>query len=124
MAENENGGTATAEQTQKTRKPRKKPEGKSPSALEFARAFNDESVRTRKDVVDLLVKQGFHMTYGALVAREKNYREANVHLKELEAAPRGRRINAEAINAEIDQQVGSEAVKGEGEQSEGQQQQS
>lgn len=104
--ENESGTAVATPPAQAGKK--RGPKEKSPSALEFAKAWNDPSVKTRQDVIKLLEKRGFEMSYSALVNRAKSYTDDKrqggpIQLKELEAGQRGRRVDSAAINAELAQ---------------------
>ena len=90
--------------------------GKQPDATQFALVWNQSE--SRQDAVTRFNAAGFHMTYGALVARVKAYTKADrpggaINLKSMPAAARGRRINAEAVNAAIAANTTAEAVKDE-----------
>jgi hypothetical protein len=74
----------------------------SPDATQFANIWNQSE--SRKDALTRFSNAGFTMTYSAMVARVKSYRNRGVHLKEIASAPRGRRLNVEAVNAAIDAQ--------------------
>lgn len=94
------------------------PKEKSPSALEFAKAWNDPTVKTRQDVIKLLESRGFEMSYSALVNRAKSYTDADrqggpIKLKDLEAGQRGRRVDSAAINEQLAQMAAAQAATAE-----------
>lgn len=101
--------TPVAEKSKRGRKPI--PEGlKSPTALEFALVYNAAS--SRQDAVAAFAKQGFHMTYGSLLARVKSYTEGpnKVNLKDMPAGQRGRKIDVDAINKAIEEAAAAATV--------------
>jgi hypothetical protein len=115
------GNTAVAEQPAQTGN-RRGPKENSPSALQFAVAWNDPSVKTRADVIKLLESQGFAMSYSALVNRHKSYTDPNrkggaIKLKTLEAGQRGRRVDGAEINRQLAELAASQTAteKNEGE---------
>lgn len=73
----------------------------SPDATQFAQIWNASD--SRKDVLKRLAAAGFDMTYSAMVARHKSYTKQGIHLKNIAAADRGRRLNVAAVNAVLDQ---------------------
>ncbi len=120
MDPNENGGTAVATPPATTGK-RRGPKEKSPSALAFAMAWNNPTVKTRQDVIKLLESQGFEMSYSALVNRAKSYMDTDrqggpIKLKDLEAGQRGRRVDSTAINEKLAEIAAAAAATAEGEQ--------
>src|SRR5690349_7066478 len=120
MDSTETGGTAVATPPATTGK-RRGPKEKSPTALQFALACNDPSVKTRQDAIDLMVKQGLEMSYSAFVNRVKSYTDPNrkggpIKIKDFEAGQRGRRVDSAGINAQLAELAAKQAVKGEGEQ--------
>lgn len=83
----------------------------SPDALTFCTVVN--SCETRKQALAKFAAQGFHMTYPALVARIKNYREKKgvTNLKTLKGV-RGSTIDGNAINEQLASQASeAEAAK-------------
>jgi len=88
----------TSTQTNETTTQRRK--RNSPDAVKFAEVWNASD--SRNDAVTRFKNAGYDMTYSALVAREKSYRKANIHLKVIPAAAKGRRLDVAAVNAQID----------------------
>ena len=71
----------------------------SPDAVQFAQIWN--ASESRKDALKRFEAAGFDMSYSAMVARVKTYKERQIALKEIAAAPRGRRLDVAAVNAAI-----------------------
>lgn len=123
--QNTTGGTAVAEQpqqqTQTVTTNRRGPKPNSPTALQFALAWNHPEVKTRQDVIKRLNDQGFAMSYSALVNRAKSYTDPNrqggpIKLKDLVEGQRGRRVDSTEINAALAQAAAQQQiVEGEGE---------
>lgn len=82
----------------------------SPDATNFARIWNASS--SRKDALARFKAEGYDVSYSAMVARVKSYTSRGIKLKEIESAPRGRRLNVDEVNAEIAEQAGADAVAG------------
>ena len=102
MNENENGVAVVTPVVENRRGPKKN----SPSALQFALAWNSPEVKTRADVITKLTKDGFAMSYSALVNRAKSYTDPDrpggpINLKTLTEGQRGRRVDSTDINAAI-----------------------
>lgn len=91
----------------KSKRGRKPPrEGyKSPSALEFALIYNQAS--SNQDALAKFEGAKLEMSYGSLLARVKGYTDPTrkggvIKLKAMPAGQRGRKIDADAINAAIE----------------------
>lgn len=87
---------------------------KSPDAVAFALIWNQSE--NRKDALKRFSDAGYHMEYNAMVARAKAYTNPSrpggkINLKNLPAAPRGRRINSEEVNKAIEEAAAKAAVK-------------
>lgn len=114
---------ATGETVRTEPEVRRGPTSKSPSALEFALAWNSPEVNTRADVIAKLKSQGFEMSYSALVNRAKSYTDPGrnggpIKLKELKQGQRGRRVNAAEINEALAQAATQASVQENGESNE------
>lgn len=72
---------------------------KSPTDIQFVDIWN--ASESRKDALARFAAAGFTLSYNAMVAREKSYRAKGAKLKEIAAAPRGRRLDVAALNAHI-----------------------
>lgn len=68
----------------------------SPSREEFAVIWN--TAESRNDALQRFQNAGFDVKYGGMLARYKNLKSNGVNLKDMPYSPRGRRINAAAIN--------------------------
>lgn len=69
------------------------------SAEQFSKIWN--ASESRNDVIARLATAGFVMTYSAVVARAKTYKEAGANLKDMPHAPKGKRIDVAALNAKL-----------------------
>jgi len=72
----------------------------SPDAVAFATIWNASS--SRKDALARFATAGYTMSYSAMVARVKSYKNRDIHLKDIAPADRGRRLDVAAVNAALD----------------------
>jgi hypothetical protein len=103
----ENTNTTQTQETQAQVQTEERHSRHSPDAVEFVRIWNESS--SRQDALTRFKTAGYDMTYTAMVAREKSYRGKGVQLKQIDPAPRGKRLDVNAIN----QAIAARAVKNE-----------